>query len=185
MDAEEKRAQERELSKLLYKRRKENRLCTKCGEQDDRTLSGKVFCQKCRDKLFECRAKNAKERYLWYKSHKMCTQCGKKDAYTLGGRTRCYECAERERVRKGLTAYIDPLSFSANKKDRKDYSKIPREQFAERGLCSVCGKPVKPGYKVCDNCYERLADMRSKNDRTVFREIINSECCLAKTRRKQ
>lgn len=183
MDDEKKRAQERKLSKLLYNRRKENHLCTKCGEKDERTVSGRVFCQKCYENSFERRAKNAKERYLWYKNHKMCTQCGKKDAYTLGGRTRCYECAERERVRKGLTAYIDPLLFSATKKDRKDYGKIPREQFAERGLCSVCGKPVKPGYKVCELCYERLADMRSKNNGTAFRKIISSECYLANTRR--
>lgn len=174
MDAEKKRAQQRECAKGLYNKRKKNRCCTRCGEQDERTLSGKVFCQKCCDKLFERRAKAARERYLMYKSHKMCPRCGKQDAYTLGGRTYCYECTERERVRQGLTVYIDPLLFSAPKKDCKDYSKIPREQFAERGLCSVCGKPVKPGHKVCENCYEHLAEMRSKSDNTRFREIVNS-----------
>ena len=183
MDAEKKRAQQRELSKLLYYKRKENQCCTKCGEQDMRTLGGKVFCQKCYDKQFEHRAKTARERYLWYKSHKMCPRCGKQDAYTLGGRTYCYECAERERVKQGLTVYIDPLLFSATKKGRKNYSKIPREQFAERGLCSVCGKPIKPGYKVCENCYDHLAEMRSKSDNTIFREIINSECRLTQAKR--
>lgn len=34
-----------------------------------------------------------------------------------------------------------------------------------------------------EDIYERLADMRSKNDRTAFREIINSKCRLANTRR--
>lgn len=184
MDAEKKRAQERELSKRLYYKRKNAKCCTRCGEQDARTLSGKVLCQKCHENLFEYRAKAARERYLWYKSHKMCPRCGKQDAYTLGGRTYCYECAERERVRQGLTAYIDPLLFSAHKKGSKDYSKIPREQFAERGLCSVCGKPVKPGYKVCEKCYEHLADMRNKSGRTTFGEIINSECRLVQAKKR-
>lgn len=159
---EKKLAQQREYSKRLYYKRKENKCCTRCGEQDERTLSGKIFCQKCYDKQFEYRARNARERYEWYKSHKMCPHCGKKDAYTLGGRTYCYECNERERRRQGYTADVDSLSFSKLKKDRKDYSKIPREQFAELGLCSVCGKPVKQGYKVCESCYEHLADMRNK-----------------------
>ncbi len=185
MDAENKRAQQRELSKRLYYQRKDARCCTRCGEQDAHTLSGKAFCQKCHQKLFEYRAKAARERYLWYKGHKMCPRCGKQDAYTLGGRTYCYECAERERSRQGLTVYIDPLSFSATKKDRKDYSKIPREQFAERGLCSVCGKPVKPGYKVCENCYEHLADMRREIQNMAFRSLISNEYCIYKAKRKQ
>ncbi len=184
MDPEKKRAQQREYMKRLYRRRKENRCCTLCGEQDERTISGKIFCQQCYEKRFEYEAKAARERYLWYKDHKMCPKCGKQDAYTLGGRTYCHECAERERVRQGLAAYIDPLSFSEPKKDRRDYSKIPREQFAERGLCSVCGKPVKPGYKVCESCYDRLAEMRSKSDNTRLREAINSGWRLTQAKKE-
>lgn len=184
MDAEKKRAQQRECMKRLYRKRKENHCCTRCDEQDERTLSGEIFCKQCYEKQFEYRAKVYKDRYQWYKGHKMCPRCGKQDAYTLGGRTYCYECAERERVRQGLTAYIDPLLFSAAKKDRKDYSKIPREQFAERGLCSVCGKPVKPGYKVCENCYDHLADMRSKRDSTRSKEVVNSMWSLIQAKRK-
>ena len=114
----------------------------------------------------------------------MCPKCGKQDAYTLGGRTYCYECAERERVRQGLTAYIDPLLFSAPKKDRKDYSKIPREQYIERGMCYTCGKPVKPGYKVCESCYDRLLQARSKVKSTAFKESVINGYLLAKAKKE-
>lgn len=161
--------------KRLYRKRKENSCCTRCGEQDARTLSGRTFCKRCYEGTFECRANAYKDRYQWYKRHNMCPKCGKQDAYTLGGRTYCYECAEQKRIKQGFKNYIDPLSFTAHKKDQKNYSKIPREQFSELGLCSVCGKPVKPGYKVCENHYANLVEMRGKVKSNPIKDRINRE----------
>ena len=33
--------------KKTYIKRKANRICTACGKQDERTLSGKILCSEC------------------------------------------------------------------------------------------------------------------------------------------
>lgn len=132
--------------------------------------------------------KYMQERREWYKSHRMCAECGKQDAYTLGGRYLCYECNSKHRIREGYEPTIDHLKFSSHPKNRKDYSKIPRNQFKERGLCYLCGKPALSGFGVCKKHYEHMKKMRAMQKESgadrMLREAINNRWILQKAKQK-
>lgn len=122
----------------------------------------------------------ARDLRAWQKAHHLCQQCGKKDAYTIAGRFHCYECAERRRIKRGGPEYIDPVKIPKpdNKPDR-----IPKDQYDERGLCKVCGKPRVPGFKVCEAHYQQMLRMRQiqkerGQDKTV-RESITRQYKLS------
>lgn len=78
-----------------------------------------------------------KERREWLHEHHFCVDCKKQDAHTLIGRYRCAECTEKARVRSSGLKY--------NAKERK-----------EMGLCLYCMQPAKEGFKVCQECYDRM-----------------------------
>ena len=78
-----------------------------------------------------------KERREMLIRNHFCVDCKKQDARTLIGKARCFECYEKDRLRhSGLT--------------------ISRKDRSELGLCSMCMKPTKDGFKVCEECYERV-----------------------------
>ena len=128
-----------------------------------------------------------RERRKWYREHNCCTECGKQDAYTIGGRCRCYECNEKKRINEGYSPEVDSLFFSKPKQDRKDYSTIPREQYIERGMCYICGQPVKEGYRVCEKHYQHLADLRQmqkeNGQNEAYKRWIDYECRLQHLRK--
>lgn len=49
-----------ERLRILNKKRKEQHRCIQCGEQDERTLAGKVRCEFC-----------SKKQKLWYRENKL------------------------------------------------------------------------------------------------------------------
>ena len=132
--------------------------------------------------------KYMRERRKWLKDHKCCTQCKKQDAYTLNGRSLCYECNKKYRVRHGYPPEVDSMYFSKKKKDFRDYNTIPREQFIERGMCYMCGKPVKEGYKVCEKHYQHMIDMRRKQKENgqdeILRKAIDERWLLQKAKKE-
>lgn len=78
-----------------------------------------------------------KERREMLIRNHFCVDCAQQDARTLIGKARCFECYEKARIkRSGL--------------------EIPRRYRTELGLCSMCMNPVKEGFKVCEECYERV-----------------------------
>lgn len=78
-----------------------------------------------------------KERREWLHEHHFCVDCKKQDAHTLIGRYKCAECTEKARLRSSGLKY--------NAKERK-----------EMGLCLYCMQPAKDGFKVCQECYDRM-----------------------------
>lgn len=77
-----------------YLMRKQNKLCTICGGQDENTLKGRTICKKCNEYLsFQRREK----RKLLKEEHR-CIECGKQDAKTKMGMARCEKCNERQRL---------------------------------------------------------------------------------------
>ena len=82
-----------------------------------------------------------KERREWLHKNHFCVDCKKQDARTLIGKFRCYECSEKARVKKTGQKYT-------------------RQERKELGLCSICGKEVKEGFVVCEECYARLEKAR-------------------------
>lgn len=78
-----------------------------------------------------------KERREMLIRNHFCVDCKKQDARTLIGKARCFECYEKARVRRwGL--------------------QLTRQERKDMGLCSMCMNPVKEGFKVCEECYERV-----------------------------
>lgn len=80
-----------------------------------------------------------KSRREWLHEHHLCVDCKKQDALTLIGKCRCYECKEKARI-------------------RRNGHKLNKQQRTEIGLCH-CGKPIKKGYKVCEDCYNHMCEM--------------------------
>lgn len=78
-----------------------------------------------------------KERREMLIRNHFCVDCKKQDARTLIGKARCFECYEKARIKQGGL-------------------EIPRRYRTELGLCSMCMNPVKEGFKVCEECYERV-----------------------------
>lgn len=78
-----------EKQRIKYEARKANHCCVECGSQDERTLAGKTYCEKCaRHKLVVQKYRNELR-----KKQKICVSCSKQDENTLAGRVRCKECA--------------------------------------------------------------------------------------------
>ena len=79
----------------LYKYRKSHHLCTQCGKQDERTLSGRILCESCYNKAATTRRYRTEKRL---KKHQ-CILCGKIDARTLAGHQLCEYHADYYRQR--------------------------------------------------------------------------------------
>jgi hypothetical protein len=78
-----------------------------------------------------------KERREWLQKNHFCVDCKKQDAHTLIGRCRCFDCTEKARMRKSGIKYT-------------------LQERKELGLCYYCMNPVKDGYNVCEECYDRI-----------------------------
>ncbi len=75
-------------SKRLYKERKANGLCYKCGEKAE---TGRVACSTC--------SKNKKEQYYKRKKDGVCVSCGK--VPSVENHINCFNCLKSSRLRKG------------------------------------------------------------------------------------
>lgn len=147
---------------------KRNHRCVRCGNKDERTLSGKTVCQSCmdREKIYrvnkatgivtekariseaeriEHRNKVQRE-YMrkkreWRKQHHVCTECGATDALTLAGHARCTDCFEKLRIYQGYKGCYD----FAKPKKKEEYSctRDGRKDRPNKGLCYLCGNPVR------------------------------------------
>jgi predicted amidophosphoribosyltransferase len=145
MTVEEKR----QANKERYYWLKEHHICACCGQQNARP--GRVLCWDCADKQAEYfakrysylkedenykrkRAERFKARYEKLKAARICTRCGKRPART--GRNLCDRCAAKE-------------------KSKYQCCWPPRAERVSYGLCYICGKPLKPNFKLCPACYEK------------------------------
>lgn len=88
-----------------------------------------------------------KNRREWLHEHHLCVDCKKKDAYTLMGKCRCYECKEKARI-------------------KRHGHKLNEQERREMGLCK-CGKPLKKGYKVCEECYWHMCELSGISHRNA------------------
>ena len=171
---------QKEISKNWYERARKQGRCPRCGKPLDRQG---FYCKACKDavnrskrenrefyrqhglctvcgknKVFgdertcpECRAKSKKkpseeqrikynEKFKEYsrslyadrKEKGICTRCGKRKAEK--GKAKCGICLLKDA-----------------KAHRREFSK---QDYTDMGLCYKCGKPVKEGFKLCEECYE-------------------------------
>lgn len=71
-------------------------MCLRCGEQDDNTLNGRCYCERCS----ESHRNYMKERRKTAKENKCCIYCMKQDDRTLQGNTACTICNDKNKISK-------------------------------------------------------------------------------------
>ena len=85
----------------------------------------------------------------------ICRYCKSQDAYTLSGRTLCAECAAEEAERKRRKRAKDKEYRKAQNESVKRW----RDNNADKGICSYCGKRKTDGiHKTCDYCRQKLKE---------------------------
>lgn len=169
--------------------RKNRKTCSACAKKDiEYQTQAKRFalsigiCPKCKkNKLFgderscpECKAVDAsckskareehreefneymrnyhKIQYQKRKEQGVCTRCGKRNA--VNG-TRCEYC-------KGKAKQNNTGAFNGEKR-------------VSAGLCYWCGKPQKPGYKICEKHYQmNVEKARSKKAKEAREQLVES-----------
>ena len=156
--------------RAYYLNRIQNHQCAWCGKTDDRTLTGRIYCEECRQKHIEYNRSHPKKRKPYdsdaerkwrtlKKQNHICIDCGRQDAYTLNGRTRCAECAQKDAARRRETR--------DNVKNAES-SKAARDRWRAEGRCTRCGKTKwNDGYMTCPECraycIKRRAEKRTSN----------------------
>ena len=137
----------------MYELLKKHHYCTACRKQDAYTLSGKILCFECAEKLnkqhredyhrrkeyhLEKRTKTRKYR----KENGLCRECGQK---AVEGRTLC---------EKHLAIARNRNKKSYDKK-REEKGLISRMVATELDYCWKCLKAPATKGKLCDECYEK------------------------------
>lgn len=133
----------------MYELLKKHHYCTACRKQDAYTLSGKILCFECAEKLNKQHREDYHRRKEYHLSHKkqlreyrksngLCIDCGKK---AVEGRVRCKKHLAIERFRA--------------EKHRAKKGVIPRAMSVELGYCEMCCKEFATKGKLCDECYEK------------------------------
>lgn len=79
-----------EYYKRFREKRKALHQCGRCGTQDERTLAGHLYCNKCAEKQRQYKQK--------LKEQHRCTQCGEQDERTLAGLRCCKFCSKKAKL---------------------------------------------------------------------------------------
>lgn len=78
----------------------------------------------------------------------VCTECGKEDERTIAGNKMCCDCIIKFRKKNG---YNMDKPLIPQKKEVYGFKRSERVAY---GLCYICGKPQKEGFKLCPECYD-------------------------------
>lgn len=165
--SDEVRLQQNEAGRERYHWYKDHRICVKCGQAD--AAPNRAKCDMCLEKDRQRHAANwnnvrdernayAKNRRERNKSNGMCAKCGAKPLW--GNNTSmCYDCMIVQR--------------NATRRWREPYTLKRREC----GVCLRCGGQRKPGYMICEKCYDIL-----------YKQLEYARTCISKetkTRQKE
>lgn len=93
--------------------------------------------RKNRDQYNQTHRTWAKMEYANRKELGICTRCGKRKS--INGRVMCGICADKARKQK----------------EKKRSSAMTKSERIENGICYFCDNPVKKGYKVCEEHYQK------------------------------
>lgn len=131
----------------LYRRRKENGLCVRCGKLNDGEY---VCCDPCREKMNTY----VKETRAWLKEHRICPRCRKNRLY--GDENACPECnAEtyRNTMKSRQTERYNEM--------HREWSKKTHHEAIAKGICTRCrSRKADYGFKTCARCRTRDAEKR-------------------------
>lgn len=141
----------KERSAELYKIRKKNGLCPRCGEILDREGH---YCRECLKKASIYRKENRK----FYRQYHICTYCGKIKVF--GSERICPECrVKQNNERKPLTEEQKQKYGERFKIQQKTLYQQRREQ----GICTRCGKrQAEYGKAKCGICLAKDVEMHKR-----------------------
>lgn len=129
-----------DYQKELRAKRKEQGLCTRCGnklEDGNKTTT----CRKCKD--YDKEYKNQSR--IYFKNIGICPQCGKYELFNE--EKMCLEC----KAARANSSY--KYSLKQSTKDRhREYQKNVREYRIKNGLCTTCGKENDTDGHTCSKC---------------------------------
>ena len=145
------------MSKLYYDWYKAHGICVDCGRET--AAKGKTRCLVClslsAEKSYQYRKSLSEEKrieqerkasdrkkHIYYdrKAHGLCPYCGRS---IKSDEKQCGICKAKNRL---------------NAERYRRARGIESQQIIceDETICSTCSKPVKPGYKVCERCYENI-----------------------------
>lgn len=186
---------EKNYTKVMQDRRREQGLCCNCGKPNDREG---FYCTKCKDEHNRKQRESAK----WYLEHSICPRCKKEELF--GDEKRCLICNYKSYnyTYKKLQSDESRINYNKNhssnskkrhheaislgictrcrkrkadnnyktcgicrekqnktrretlRRKRENNGYMSREERVANGLCSYCGNPIKPGYKICEYHYQ-------------------------------
>jgi predicted nucleic acid-binding Zn ribbon protein len=147
----EEKAKSNEAVRKLLQHRRDNDLCTRCGEPSD---TGQRMCSVCKENV----KRYEENRKLAVKEAGgvPCTECQRPNSDPTFNT--CPDCRERQRaghvVRKaeGKVKLHTPEQAQVYKKTRKQLEKVR----LDAGQCVKCGEPAPFSMITCAACTERL-----------------------------
>lgn len=126
-------------------------ICPRCGKND--LVGDEKKCLECAAKDYESamasRERLGREHYN--KGHAEWVKKTRKEALENGI---CPICRKRE-VTPGYKSCAI-CREKGNARKRSGLKIKGREKWIENGLCRNCGKPVKEGYKLCEEHYQKM-----------------------------
>lgn len=158
---------QKEINERLYRRRKENGLCPRCGRPLDREGH---YCSECLEKAMGYQRRNRE----FYRKNHLCTECGK-NAVPNGEKT-CPECrAKAQESRKPLTR---EQKARYGERFRKQQNLLYKERLRS-GICARRGKrKATNGYVTCAICRNKNADLKRIRSKTSPRsERVQNGLC--------
>lgn len=155
--------------KILYAKRKESGLCTKCGQP----LDGKwTVCTKCHNDYYETKE--------FYEKHNLCRRCGKNKVY--GTDRYCFEC--RAYYNEYNRKYIENSPQDRKEKYKKRRSEQRKEVYyrlKEQGICVCCRKrKALPGKVSCGVCSEKnklVKELKRNPKQNTFEYRLENGLC--------
>ena len=157
-----------EQRKILYYKRKELGICTRCGKEN--AVTGKINCIACAEKISISRKENRE----YFLKRGLCTICGKREAEP--NKKICYECLGQEQDK-----YYEKRvngTYNKQKADTERKRKLAEER-RNNGLCYRCGKRKSDGLcGVCKAKAKRYRDKKKSNlDRSEWVSYGLCYCC--------
>ena len=123
-----------------YLKRKQAGVCARCGAEDERILTGKLYCGGCAQKILT----GQMERRAYMRMQKRCIHCGVRDERTERGRTLCAGCAQKQRELPSMERFTE---------NYKEKQKKLRKERRDKGVCTKCGgERDEPGFLMCTSC---------------------------------
>lgn len=156
-DCREKNNKEVKETRKTYQK---HGVCPRCRKE--KLYGDEKNCSKCSEKAYLQIMPN-RDREHYNELHREWSRRTHHEYIAKGICTRC----RKRKSDYGFKTCGICRSKDAEAKRRRSVPKIPKSERAELGLCYFCMEPVKPGYKVCQRCYDRNVENSKKADRSV------------------